>query len=324
MSSTLDWKIIHALQVDGRAPFSRIAEVLGISPQTVSRRYSRLRSTGALRVLGLTSPDALHEEEWFLRIQCAPDSALTVASALARHPETTWVHLTSGGTEIVCFTRADLGSEPGLLRKLPETPRVRGITAHCLLHTYYGRELSTINKTGPLTDEQVNRLRPGSPRPTGSADLTPADRKMLHALRLDGRATFHDLARTTGWSQSTVQRRLTELRQQGLLYFDVDYAPDVIGYQKLIILLLSVTPGCLNAAGEALGQHRETAFVTSTTGPFNLFAAITCADTRALHQYLTGPAAALPNVVQMETVPVIRTLKRAGLPTPVTSAHNAR
>ena len=58
--------------------------------------------------------------------------------------------------------------------------------------------------------------------------------------------------------------------------------------------------------------------MTSTTGPTNLFAAITCADTRSLHHYLTGPVAALPSVAQIETAPVIRTLKRAGLLTPPT------
>ncbi|WP_280393334.1 AsnC family protein [Nocardia wallacei] len=32
---------MHALQVDGRAPFSRIADVLGVSDRTVARRSAR-------------------------------------------------------------------------------------------------------------------------------------------------------------------------------------------------------------------------------------------------------------------------------------------
>ena len=43
----LDLKLLHALQIDGRAPFSRIAEVLGVSDQTVARRFRRLRTTAA-------------------------------------------------------------------------------------------------------------------------------------------------------------------------------------------------------------------------------------------------------------------------------------
>src|SRR5262249_22693000 len=165
------------------------------------------------------------EEEWCLRIQCAPDAALPVAHALAQHKESTWVYLTSGGTEIACLARTDLGGASVLLRKLPETPRVNGITAHCLLHTYYGREFSTINKIGLLTAEQADQLRPDSAALASSAQLTPADRRMLDALSLDGRATYQDLAQTAGWSQSTVQRRMTELRQHGLPYFHVYVAP---------------------------------------------------------------------------------------------------
>ena len=47
----LDRQLLQALQLNGRAPFSRIAEVLEVSDQTIARRYSKLRSTCALRVL---------------------------------------------------------------------------------------------------------------------------------------------------------------------------------------------------------------------------------------------------------------------------------
>lgn len=57
----LDRCLIQALQFDGRVPFSRIAEVLGVSDQTVSRRYTRLRTAGLIRVIGLTDPAVLGE-----------------------------------------------------------------------------------------------------------------------------------------------------------------------------------------------------------------------------------------------------------------------
>ncbi|MFI6833783.1 Lrp/AsnC family transcriptional regulator [Kribbella sp. NPDC050241] len=52
MLDDLDRAIAHALHIDGRAPFNRIAAVLGVSDQTVARRYQRLRSGGLLRVVG--------------------------------------------------------------------------------------------------------------------------------------------------------------------------------------------------------------------------------------------------------------------------------
>ena len=46
----LDRQLVHALQLDPRAPFSRVAAVLGVSDQTVARRYSRLRTDGLIAI----------------------------------------------------------------------------------------------------------------------------------------------------------------------------------------------------------------------------------------------------------------------------------
>lgn len=40
----VDLRLLHALQIDGRAAFSRIADVLGVSDRTVARRFGRLRA----------------------------------------------------------------------------------------------------------------------------------------------------------------------------------------------------------------------------------------------------------------------------------------
>ncbi|MCW2508709.1 MAG: Transcriptional regulator, AsnC family, partial [Modestobacter sp.] len=52
MIDAIDRRIVHAMQTDGRAPFSRLATVLGVSEQTVARRWRRLRADGVVRVLG--------------------------------------------------------------------------------------------------------------------------------------------------------------------------------------------------------------------------------------------------------------------------------
>ena len=49
----LDRQLAQCLGVDGRASFSQLAVVLGVSDQTVARRYRRLRSAGVMRVVGL-------------------------------------------------------------------------------------------------------------------------------------------------------------------------------------------------------------------------------------------------------------------------------
>ncbi|WP_268249851.1 Lrp/AsnC family transcriptional regulator [Streptomyces albospinus] len=311
----LDRRLMHALQIDGRAPFSRIAEVLGVSDQTVARRYTRHRGSGALRVLGLAESRALGEVEWLVRVQCAPDAALPVAQALARRPDTSWVNLMSGGTEIgaVCRAASSEHSDALLLQKLPRTPSVVGVTAHCLMHEFYGGPQSMISKSGALTAEQVAALSPApARRAAGPVVLSDADRRLFDVLARDGRAPLAELATATGWSPTTVRRRLEALRADGVLYYDVDYDLRQCGYGVMVALWLSVAPAELAATGEALAAHPEVAFAGATTGPHNLFASVLCRDTGELYRYLTTRVAALPGVRTMESAPSIRHVKGAG------------
>lgn len=312
MTGDIDRQILHALQTDGRSSFRAIGQAIGVSPQTVTRRYAHLRATAALRVLGRTHPAALGDEEWFLRVRCTPGTTVQVARALAQHQETVWTHITSGGTEIVCTTRNPEGHESLLLRNLPKTPRVTSVTAHCLLYSYYGGPQNIVDKIRPLSAEQVAALAgPGGP-PTATT-LTETDRAILAVLYEDGRASNQELARAADCSTSTAQRRVSELRRQGVLYLDVDYDPQFFARSRLAMLWAAVAPAQLEDAGRALAQHAQVSFAASTTGPTNLYAAVTCTDNRALHDYLTGPIAALPGLTSIESAPVSRTLKRAGI-----------
>ena len=51
----VDRGLLHALQLDGRIPFARVADVLAVSETTVARRYKRLRSVASLRVVGVVN-----------------------------------------------------------------------------------------------------------------------------------------------------------------------------------------------------------------------------------------------------------------------------
>src|ERR1700760_4459431 len=105
MPDLLDVQLVYALQIDGRAPFSLIGEVLGVSDQTIARRYNRLRSSGLLGGRGLVEPDLLGLRSWIIRVQCTPSAAAAVAEALAQRPDTAWISLNSGGTEATSAPR---------------------------------------------------------------------------------------------------------------------------------------------------------------------------------------------------------------------------
>ncbi|HEY1673244.1 MAG TPA: Lrp/AsnC family transcriptional regulator [Streptosporangiaceae bacterium] len=324
MPDALDVQLVYALQLDGRAPFSLIGEVLGVSDQTIARRYHRLRSAGQLRVRGLVEPDLIGLTSWLIRVQCTPNAAAVVAEALARRPDTAWISLTSGGTEVACVVRTRSGDEDShlLLDTLPRSRGVTGITAQCVLHTYFGGVLSLINKSGTLTQDQVAALQPAALQPAAAPDgIRPAapgriaaeDTALLTALELDGRTTHRDLAAATGWSQTTVRRRIADLQDSGMLYFDVDFHHSLLDLSARGMVWLTVSPDRLDAAGEAMARHPETAYVAATTGKANLYASVLSPSTEALYTYLTSDIARLPGLHEVETVMVMRTVKRSGL-----------
>lgn len=318
----LDQQIVHALQVDGRAAFRRIGEVLGVSDQTVARRYTRLRTTGAVKVLGLVDPLRIGLTPWFARVRCTPDAAGAIGEAIARRTDTRWVSLLSGGTEISCLTHAEGPGQDDslLLQKLPRTPQVVQVTAHALLHVFFGQDLSPVTRAGALDRDRIAALTADDapPRPltataeTDPVELGPGDRRLLDVLAVDGRTSAADLAAVTGWSQTTVRRRMSELRRSGALYYDLDFGPGALSPHLRAALWLEVEPAHLAAVGAALTLHAEVAFAGATTGTANVFASIQCKGPDAFYRYLTGPVAALPGIRRTETAPIHLTLKGPG------------
>ncbi|MEU0493877.1 AsnC family transcriptional regulator [Mycobacterium sp. NPDC006124] len=305
----LDRELIEALHIDGRASFSTIAKVLGVSDQTVARRYASLRSRNVIRVVGRTNPHSIGETSWFVRVRCSPNVAIAVGEALARRPETSWVKLTSGGTEIVAVVRGPAhGDSPSLLlEQLPRTRDVLDVTANCMLHMFFGGTDGVIHS---LSEDQVAQLRPVETGHPDQIHLDDLDTRILHLLRDDGRVELADLSAASGIAATTLRRRLAELRRAGVLYFDVDLDYRRLGFESQTILWLTISPKALVQAGRDLASHAEVAFAAATTGTTNVYANVVCRDARALFEYLTTEVAALPSLQAVETAPVIRTLKR--------------
>jgi DNA-binding Lrp family transcriptional regulator len=342
----VDRQLLHALTLAPRASFRLLGAVLGVSDQTVARRYRRLADTAGLRVFGLIDGQRAGWVDWLVRLQAAPGSAKRIADTLARRPDTRWVRLYSGGTEIVCTLQARSPEQRNalFLQGLPGSRHVTAITAQSILHVF--SPVAYVGFAGALSEAQLTVLREAAPEPgagraggAGQADApaepvlvpgpapgtgpawAPAGATVLRAeddpliaeLARDGRASAADLAAATHWHESTVRRRIEELRSAGLLYFDVDIDDAVLGVAANVMLWLKVEPASLDAAGRAVAAHPEIPFAAATTGPTNLAVSAVFRDTRQLYAYLTTRLAELPGLQSVETAPIIGTIKRVGV-----------
>jgi len=315
MLDEIDRGLVHALHLDGRAPFSRIGAVLGVSTQTVARRYRRLCAEASLRVVGLADPGHAGRIQWLLRLTAGPHAAQDLAHALARRADTSWVRLASGGTEILAVVQTPADASDGhalLLHDIPRTAGITAVSAHCLLHTYLGGPTAWRGRAGALSEEQEHQLASYKGESAASRSLADTDRTLLAALQHDGRASHAELAGATGWSPATVARRLAELQASGALFFDVDMDDTLLGATAQALLWMSVVPAHLDTVARTLAVHDELAFVAATTGPTNLVAQALCPDPAALHDYLTRRLGSLDAIRAVESAPVLRTIKAVG------------
>ena len=321
----VDRQIVHCLQRHSRASFRLVAEVVGVSQQTVARRYRALLSDGAVRVVALSEPEHDGAHVWIVRIRCRLGAADVLGEMVAARHDVSWVSITSGGGELVCVTHGDPGTARGtaLLQQLPHASQVLNVSAQQILRSHEGDDSAWLAFDDPLDEQQLALLRAGGTRsgpaargePTGRAARTRLradDAPLLAELAAAGRAGVVALSRATGWPESRVSGRLEELLGSGAVDTGLDLVPQQFGFHAMAYLWLTVPLADLDSTGRALSLHPETSYVAATTGGTNLMAAVACRDVDALYTYVTTDVGALPAVQHAEVVPVLRRVKQAG------------
>ncbi|MFJ9697366.1 Lrp/AsnC family transcriptional regulator [Kitasatospora sp. NPDC101183] len=307
----LDRRLVCALQLDGRAEPGRLAEVLGVSARTVTRRLSRMRQTGVLRVVRLPDVEDDAVGALLLRVRVLSGTVDAVARALADRPDVPFVDVLLGGQEIGAVMLTDAGSRDRLLYgQLPATSAVTETTAHAVLHAFAD---ASQWQAGHLTASEAAALaRPRPPRPAVRPPLDELDRALLDRLGEDARQSHAALAAAVGAPESTVRRRLHRLDGLGLLRTHVTVDPRLLGMAVDANLWLDVPPGRLAEVGEALAGHPQVHGVFATSGPTNLLATLFCPDHPALYRFLTDTLGPL-GVTRAETTITARAVKRAGV-----------
>lgn len=123
----LDHQLIAILRQDGRAPLSKLAEILGVSRGTVQARLDRLIDSGA--VLGFTIRVREDHEDGAIRaimlIEVVGKSTTAVIKQLRGLPELHSLHTTNGAWDLIAEIRAT--SLPDFDRVLRQVRTIDGV-----------------------------------------------------------------------------------------------------------------------------------------------------------------------------------------------------
>lgn len=123
----LDHALIGILRQDGRAPLSKLAEILQVSRGTVQARLDRLVASGA--VLGFTIRVREDHEDGAVRaimlIEVVGKSTTAVIKQMRGLPELHSLHTTNGAWDLIAEVRAS--SLPDFDRVLRQVRTIEGV-----------------------------------------------------------------------------------------------------------------------------------------------------------------------------------------------------
>lgn len=102
-----DQRIIEALRLDGRRPFTKIAADLGISEASVRQRVAHLINNEVMQIVAVTNPMKMgYSHASMLGIHIAGEQLLAVMEEIAQFDEVIYLILCSGRfdalAEVVC------------------------------------------------------------------------------------------------------------------------------------------------------------------------------------------------------------------------------
>ncbi|QIK64065.1 Lrp/AsnC family transcriptional regulator [Leucobacter viscericola] len=190
---SFDEDLIRALQLDGRAQFSTLANELGVHRTLVAQRVNELLESDEIRILAAVHPSAVGlpvQVNLQLRIS---GPTTPVFEQLLEFPNVVFLSEISGQSQAVVEVWAADLDDVG--RSVREIQAIEGVVEAQL--TIYDRVL--------------RRLRLGRDPEPSDLVFDDFDIALMAELQTDGRLTFGELARRTGRSTSACRARTLRL-----------------------------------------------------------------------------------------------------------------
>lgn len=302
-------RITDALQVNGRASWRRIAQVLDEPVRTVSRRGAAMLEDGSVHVVGLRSTTQTH----LLRVRCRPESLNAAGRALADWPETVFVYALAEQGEVIAELMADLDDVPRLLDQA--LPAVPGVLEHRLtpvLHYYRTVAGWRPGGLGPAAVAALELAEVPAEQTRLDLQVDDVDRAIIDAIVVDGRATLDTIAALGGFSEATARRRIDQLLQRGLVRIRAVVDPALLGLPVETLVWIRCAPRHVERIGTELAASPLVRYAAMVTGEHPLVADVTTRDLTELRAFLTeGDWVEL--VEALHPTLVVRAFKRSGV-----------
>jgi Lrp/AsnC family transcriptional regulator for asnA, asnC and gidA len=139
--------------------------------------------------------------------------------------------------------------------------------------------------------------------------LDDLDRRLVGALKQDGRMSYTQLASVLGVAEGTVRNRLSRLTESGTIHIGPIVDQSKIGYRLNVWIGVHCRPGSLRTVAEGLAQFHAVRYVGACTGAYDVVCEAVFLSQAEMLLFLENELAAVDGVTDTESSVVLEITK---------------
>jgi len=308
-------RIIHALQVWPRAPWSQLGPILDADPVTLARRWAGLT---ARRMAWVTSqpPTSDTARGAVVEVDCVAGSIDAVISELSQDPQCISIDVASGGRDLVLTvgSRNPAAFNRYVVSRIAGIPDVRTVRTHPVITAVSGAsqwrlralDADEVSAIEDARRRDADRLAAGLARPP------VAESAIISILSRDGRATTRTVASELGVSTRRARERLNGTLAAGGFELRTDMPRWASGYPVCAWYFIRVPASQIVRVGAILSGLPAVRTVLSVAGPANLLISVWLRELSDVEGLETVIEQKLPAVSILDRCLVLGVRKRMG------------
>lgn len=312
VTNVLDRRLIHALQISPRAPWSALASVVGTNATTLARRWETMVGQGLCWTFGYP-PAGGSERMAIVEIDVNPGQVHAITADLCRLSAVASVDSLASGASLVVTvleTSSD-GLAQFLLDVLPTLPHIRRVNAHLLTGYVRIAERWSLRE---LSELEVRSIPP-APMPRTRAPRTVStalENTVFACLGRDARTPAAEIARLAGVSPQRSQDAISLMLHNGTCRLRTDVINKYSGWPIHVWYFVDVEAASLHELSRLLADLPEVRFAGTSGGSENLLLDVWLRNLGAIHQLEVAMQKALRRDMRLRREIVLRTPKRLG------------
>lgn len=275
-------RLIHALQVWPRAPWSLLGPIFDVDPVTLARRWSALTSRGMAWVTSQPPSSSVARTSPALgaivEVECVAGSIDSVITELSQDRECLSIDVASGGRDVILTVGGRTPAEFNryVISRVPGIPDVRTVRTHPVITTVSAAPQWRLRA---LDADEVSVI--DAARHTETARLSAmfsrppvADPDIIAILSHDGRATTRMVSEALGVPMRRARVQLSATLASGSFEIRTDMPRWASGYPICAWYFLRVPAAQIAQVGRRLSGLPAVRTVLSVAGPANLLVSV--------------------------------------------------